>query len=201
MWTSSPLDATNMGGPKAAKLAGRAGFDLTSVRHFVYGPGEGGITIEYLYSDRDANRLLLSRPGNVVNLGGNIFQMDYTEPLKEFEVTTDARSGAEKLATGVALEAGADRMPPVSALRARTTYLSERLWIVRSLADDSVSVFERTSTRSVMDRRGLVAEGQLKPPEDETIRYGGLLFGETLQDYAGWEDKQTDGTRDKILSR
>ena len=73
----------------------------------------------------------------------------------------------------------------------RTTYLSERLWIVRDAKKDPdrVAVFVRTETRSVMDRRGLVAEGQLKPPDDETIRYVRLLFGETLQDYAGWDDK------------
>ena len=47
-----------------------------------------------------------------------------------------------------------------------------------------VAVFQRTATRSVMDRRGLVADGQLKPPDDEQVRYGKLLFGETLQEYA-----------------
>ena len=54
-----------------------------------------------------------------------------------------------------------------------------------------MAVFERTDTRSVFDRRGLVADGQLRPPSDESIRYGRLLFGESLQDYQGWEDKET----------
>ena len=55
----------------------------------------------------------------------------------------------------------------------------------------------RTETRSVLDRRGLVATGQLNPPKDETIRYGRLLFGETLSDYAGWDE----GTAVKGLGR
>ena len=62
------------------------------------------------------------------------------------------------------------------------------MWIVRD-PDGRAMAFQRTDTRSVMDRRGLVADGQLKPPSDEGIRYGRLLFGENLSDYQGWEAK------------
>ena len=92
--------------------------------------------------------------------------------------------------------------PPASAPRGAD--LSERFWILRDARDERrVAVFQRTETRSVMDRRGLVADGQLKPSEDEAIRYGKLLFGETLQDYAGWDEKQAKMMRekDKLLSK
>lgn len=80
--------------------------------------------------------------------------------------------------------------------------MPRRLWVLRDEAL-RLCIFQRTETRSVMDRRGLVAEGQLKPPADETIRYGRLLFGESQQDYQGWEDKagsQSSNT-DKLLGR
>ena len=49
-----------------------------------------------------------------------------------------------------------------------------------------------------MDRRGLVASGQLKPPSDETIRYGRLLFSETLEDYYGWEGSTNSKAGDRV---
>ena len=82
--------------------------------------------------------------------------------------------------------------------------LSERLWILRDARDpNKVSVFQRTETQSVMDRRGLIADKQLKPSNDEATRYGKLLFGETLQDYSGWDDKELimKAQKDKLLSR
>lgn len=62
------------------------------------------------------------------------------------------------------------------------------MWVVRDL-DGRAAAFQRTETRSVMDRRGLVADGQMKPPTDDGVRYGKLLFGENLSDYQGWEAK------------
>ena len=51
------------------------------------------------------------------------------------------------------------------------------------------------------DRRGLVADGQLKPPDDDSIRFGRLLFGETLSDYNGWESDQKKDSelKDKLF--
>merc|ERR1711871_580711 len=105
---------------------------------FVYGPGEGGMTIEYLHSGPtgSADRLL-TRAGNVQNLGGNFFQLDFPTSLLEYDVRRDA-NGDEKLASGpyaasgVRLEGGASASPPAFNLIVQSTYLSERLWIIRS---------------------------------------------------------------------
>uniref|UniRef100_A0A7S2N0P2 Uncharacterized protein n=1 Tax=Haptolina brevifila TaxID=156173 RepID=A0A7S2N0P2_9EUKA len=204
IYAASP-DATYMGGPKETSFRARGGlFSQVSARHFVYGPGEGGITIEYLHAaERDDNRLLLTRSGAVTNLGENTFQLDFRVPLEEYEVRTDTQ-GNDKLATGEALNSGVERASPATSHFLRTTYLSERLWIVRDVSDfDRVAIFQRTNTRSVMDRRGLVAEGQLKPPSDETIRYGRLLFGDSVEEYRGWKEKAVQGQaeRDKLLGR
>jgi len=85
------------------------------------------------------------------------------------------------------------------------------MWILRSYSAEGydkvpqqICVFRRTETRSVLDRRGLVADGQLKPPDDDGIRFGKLLFGETLSDYAGWSDAAGGteaATKDKLLGR
>jgi len=82
--------------------------------------------------------------------------------------------------------------------------LSERLWILKDAKDESkVAVFTRTETRSVMDRRGLIADGQLKPSDDEAVRYGKLLFGESIQDYSAWDGQQAKlkAEKDKLLSK
>ena len=91
-----------------------------------------------------------------------------------------------------------------SCAPSRAADLSERLWILRDPRDDGkVAVFTRSETRSVMDRRGLVADGQLKPSDDEATRYGKLLFGETIQDYSGWDSKQEalKAQKDKLLAK
>ena len=75
---------------------------------------------------------------------------------------------------------------------------------MRDARDESkVVVMTRTETRSVMDRRGLIADGQLKPSDDEAIRYGKLLFGETIQDYTGWDAEQAKlkAQKDKLLAK
>ena len=50
----------------------------------------------------------------------------------------------------------------------------------------------------------VITPGQLKPPDDDGIRFGKLLFGETLSDYAGWSDAaggSEAATKDKLLGR
>jgi len=183
-------------------------FKQVSARTFVYGPGEGGMTVEYLHQAPGSPiKLLLTRQGTVNNLGANLFSVNFPTPIDEYEVVAKTEE-TDKLATGRPLNttasSGADRASPVEGLRMRTSYLSERLWIVRDvMGTDHVAVFRRTDTRSVMDRRGLVADGQLRPPEDESIRYGGLLFADTLEEYAGWEESQQKGEdlKDKLLRR
>lgn len=197
-------DSSLFGGPPRTSLGSRAGLKLESARQFVYGPGEGGITLEYLYSPpgspgkeagAQGNSVLLARQGAVSNLGGNFFELDFSTPLQGYEVE---RSKGSDLLTPLPSIPPSEGAPPVRGLTMQTTYLSAALWILRSYTNpDQVVVFERTETRSVLDRRGLVAEGQLKPPDDESIRYGRLLFGETLSDYAGWSDAASKDAEQK----
>lgn len=192
-------DSSFLGGPTKTSFGGFGQtFSQVSCRQFIYGPGDGGITVEYLHqvpgAGPNANKLLLTRQGNVQNLGNLEFKLDFPDRMDEYEVrpnvaSKDGRIG-DALASGQKLDGGAERAPLKTALL-RSSYLSERLWIVRDVEDASkAAVFVRTETKSVFDRRGLVADGQLKPPEKDEIRFGGLLFGESQQDYANWDVKE-----------
>ena len=205
IWTNIP-EGNYLGGPGRTSFSRRGvSLDQISARNFIYGPGEGGITIEYLHAvggDSSAPiKVLLSRPGTVTNLGENVFQLDFDQPMNEYEVVTNKETGQDRLLNpdGKPLsDAGGERGGPTNQLLVRTTYLSEKMWILRDAKNtDNVAVFQRTDTRSVTDRRGLVADGQLKPPDDETIRYGRLLFGETLSDYSGWDAKTLQAIKEK----
>ena len=163
IWSNS-LETRFLGGPTRTEFsAGGQAYKQVSVRHFVYGPGDGGLTTEYLHaspSSPEGAKRLLTRQGGVTNLGANLFELSFPSAFKEFEVSTNEK-GIDALKTGVALEGGAERESAREILRARTTYLSERMWIIRGVDDPSkVAAFVRTETRSVIDRRGLVAEGQ-----------------------------------------
>jgi hypothetical protein len=200
---SNTADMSHLGGPKETVFNTLgAAFTQVSARQFIYGPGQDGITVEYLHeANNDSPKRLLTRQGNVNNLGGNFFSLDFPSPLLEFETRTDAY-GEEKLLTGERLKGGSECAAPILGLECKTTYLSESLWIFRGVANpDRVAVFQRTNTSSVVDRRGLVAEGQVKPPEQDTVRYGGLLFGDTLSDYASWDKQQeiNKQEKDKLL--
>eukprot|EP00316_Scyphosphaera_apsteinii_P021135 CAMPEP_0119312874 /NCGR_PEP_ID=MMETSP1333-20130426/27063_1 /TAXON_ID=418940 /ORGANISM="Scyphosphaera apsteinii, Strain RCC1455" /LENGTH=369 /DNA_ID=CAMNT_0007317555 /DNA_START=64 /DNA_END=1173 /DNA_ORIENTATION=- len=198
---TSETDASFLGGPPkdvfrfsgAERLsmskAGSVDFRQESARTFVYGPGQGGATIEYLFSAPGvATKLLVTRNGTVTNLGGNFFSIEYAQPPEAYPV--EQVRDEDLLESNVPLPLDRDMLGPRSAeVQLRTTYLSATMWIVRDALDKFV-VFQRTETRSVMDRRGLVADGQLKPSNDETIRYGRLLFGESASDYTGWEENQ-----------
>lgn len=193
---TSETDASFFGGPSKMSVQG---FEQVSCRHFIYGPGEGGIIIEYLYAPAgqsaelapSTSKLLLTRTGTLDNLGDNEFEIDFREPLQAFQLDTDEK-GVDFLRLA-AKDSGAGAATATPKLK--TTYLSGTMWIVRD--GDKFVVFQRTDTRAVNDRRGLVADGQLKPADDESIRYGSLLFGENLSDYAGWNEASSDksGTR------
>jgi len=204
---SSQADSSLFGGP-ARTTVGRGGgsqLSLEGCRHFIYGPGEGGITIEYLYSAAgQPTKVLLARQGVVSNLGGNFFQLDFPTKLDGYEV--DARD----LLTPLPSLPPSEGAPPAMGVTLQTTYLSSDLWVLRNYspkmekAAQQICIFRRTETRSVLDRRGLVAEGQLKPPDDDGIRFGKLLFGDTLSDYAGWSEAaggSEAATKDKLLGR
>ena len=209
-WTSQG-DSSLFGGPVRTTV-GRGGANqllLAGVRHFIYGPGAGGITIEYLYSAASsATKVLLARQGVVSNLGGNFFQLDFPSKLDGYEVAQEfERDFLTPLPTLPPGEGG----PPIMGVTLQTTYLSSSLWILRNYNPEGyekvpqqICVFRRTETRSVLDRRGLVADGQLKPPDDDGVRFGKLLFGETMSDYAGWSDAAGGveaATKDKLLGR
>ena len=203
IWAQRP-DSSALGGAPtpsfriATDAAGRPSmrpgstlFSATSARMFVYGPGPGGITVEFLHSMGVGQKLLLSRAGTASNLGSNYFTLDFSEPLRAFAVergTSGKAMGSDVLSTGAPVEGGEAVLGPTDSTL-HTTYLSERLWVMRDAADGLV-VFTRTETQSVMDRRGLVADGQLRPSAvEEEVRYGKLLFGENLSDYANWDKK------------
>jgi hypothetical protein len=87
LWTSA-TDSSYLGGPASNKMTRRGiGLEQISARNYVYGPGESGITVEYLHSaDGDETaplKFLLTRPGTVTNLGDNIFQLDFNTAMDE----------------------------------------------------------------------------------------------------------------------
>ena len=90
--------------------------DQISGRNFVYGPGEGGIVVEYLHAQgADENapiKALLTRPGDVTNLGDNVFRLDFPEAMKECAPTSQpAAARAAAAASG---------RSPLRALAARS---------------------------------------------------------------------------------
>lgn len=215
---SAQKDRTSFGGPAIPRFDlstesdgtrssvvlqnGNVPFKLLSARQFIYGPGEGGVTVEYLYSSPGvAPKLLLSKNGTATNLGGNRFQFDMPLPFEAYEATV-LRDGVEALTSRRPLSGSVPLGGGAMGLQMRTSYLSPTLWLIRG-ANDDLTVWERTETRSVMDRRGLVADGQLKPPDDEGIRYGRLLFGEDASDYEGWDAKvsKENNGQDRLLGR
>lgn len=198
--TASGPDASFIGGPPSEAYRG---MQLVSARQFVYGPGVGGMISEYLYAPRggaaaNVSKLLLSRGGELDNLGGNFFSIGFDTDLQAYEVGSVDGEDALATGTGAAERQGGGAGGGPASVTLRTSYLSSTMWIVKQVVDgaegrgrgqgaESFAVFQRTDTRSVMDQRGLVADGQLNPSADETIRYGRLLFGESLSDYAGWD--------------
>ena len=148
MWTAPTADASLTGGPSKSSLGlatttgatGRASptlrsggtpFKLLTARHFVYGPGEGGVTIEYLYSAPGAGeQLLVSRQGSVNNLGSNAFTLGFSQPLRGYEVAYSPKNAREVLAAESPLEGNVELGGPAEVML-QTTYLSEQMWILR----------------------------------------------------------------------
>jgi len=198
-------DASFLGGPPDASfVAGGKAYRRIDERQFIYGPGDGGLISEYLYATPgNTSKLLLSRTGRVANQGGNFFAWEFRSPLEVQPVEFDG-SGGERLVAGEAPIPARLGRPDDQTAALRTTYLSQTMWITRD-ADEygqpgaRFAVWQRTDTRSVLDRRGLVADGQLKPSSDEQVRYGKLLFGETLSDYANWDESIADKNGNKRL--
>ncbi|KAL1520789.1 hypothetical protein AB1Y20_022353 [Prymnesium parvum] len=169
-----------------ALQSGATLFNLASARQFVYGPGEGGMVLEYLFSSPAApSELLLTQLANIKNLGGNYFEVNFPAELVAYPATKDA-TGKDILANASPLRGSMSFGPRQESVTLQTTYLSATMWIL-SDEDGRRSVFSRTDTKSVADRRGLMVEGQVKEHPDEQTRYGKLLFSESLSDYAGWE--------------
>jgi hypothetical protein len=200
---SNMKDFSYFGGPTTDRfrnLKTLSEYKLESARHFIYGPGNGGVTVEYLHSaPGEKVKRLLTRAGSVTNLGNRICEFDFPTRLLEFETITED-SGQDQLASSVQLLGGTERDSPAPKRLLKTTYLSPTLWILRDVrppqktrsrklvVGDKVFVFQRTNARAVVDQRGLVVDNQLKPPEDDSIRYGRLLFSES--NYEGWDGQQ-----------
>jgi hypothetical protein len=216
LWTNS-TDASFLGGPASDAFGS---YTEISGRQFVYGPGEGGAVIEYLFSSPGGEKYLLSRAATVENLGDRYFRFDFPQPLQAYEVLSSGVTQASNACFQVDQEDpncnysglksdkpvqvnGAPTAPAALGLVLRTTYLSESFWVVRNERGDKVSIFQRSPARSVMDRRGLVLEQQLNPSKSETVRYGSLLFGDSEDSYNGWEAKKAAETasQDKLLGR
>ena len=219
VWADDP-DASFVGGPARASLAlttdrtrsapvmapGGDVYRQGGARLFVYGPGVDGACVEYTYEASGVrDKLLLTRTGSVDNEGGNVFRLAFASPFKPYEVTTLRSADGEyeygALPTFETLPTRGIDLSQAAEVECKTTYLSERLWVVCGAdgeiaiyivsrrgsvltagtyliqvrgADGQLVVWRRTETRRVEDRRGLVADGQLKPNADESIRYGRL---------------------------
>lgn len=216
LWTNS-ADASFLGGPAADKFGF---YKEISHRQFVYGPGDGGAVEEYLFECPGGEKYLLSRAAGVTNLGDRYFQLDFPQPLQAYGVISSGESQASKgcfeadagdpncsysglKSTKPVEVSGAPTAPAALGLVLRTTYLSELFWVVRSKNGDKVAVFQRTPAQSVMDRRGLVMEGELNPSKSETVRYGSLLFGDSEDSYSGWGERKAveAAGQDKLLGR
>ena len=198
-------DLAFLGGPPTSTLqVGTRNFKRLGERQFVYGPGEGGLISEYLYATPgNTSKLLISRAGLVANQGGNGFSWRFGQPLEAQPVEADS-GGEDRLRAGEPPAPVRFGRPDETTVDLRTTYLSQTMWIIRDAGErgepgGSFAVWQRTDTRSVLDRRGLVADGQLKPSSDEQVRYGKLLFGETLSDYAKWDESIADKSGTKAL--
>ena len=133
-----------------------------------------------------ARQLLVERNGTVTNLGGNYFALTFAEPPRGYPVeppTAADEYGGSRLLSAEPLEerAGFGGFGGFTAteLTLHTTYLSELMWVIRDESGENFAVFSRTDTRAVIDRRGLVAAGQLKPSDDETIRCALAIRGAT----------------------
>ena len=141
LWTNASSSAF-LGGPSVREFSRRGvAVDQVSARNYVYGPGESGITIEYLHSvGADAAapiKVLLTRPGTVTNLGDNVFQLDFPTPMDEYEVLYDKAKDQNRLANCVPIltaggspsglldckptDGGAERGAKASTLLVRTT--------------------------------------------------------------------------------
>ena len=99
-------DATFTGGPRVSSFnKGGTNVEQVSGRWFVYGPGEGGICVEYLHAyqgdDKAPVKFLLTRSGKVTNLGGNVFQLDFEKALDEYEAIYDRVKDVDRLANCV----------------------------------------------------------------------------------------------------
>ena len=100
-------------------------------------------------------KYLLSRAASVSNLGDRYFQLDFNKALQAYELEEEGKTKANKacfqvdpgdpncLFTGLKSQtpvqlSGAPTTPPAPGLVFQTTYLSERLWIVRNEQGDKV---------------------------------------------------------------
>ena len=158
-----------------------------SCRHFVYGPGDGGLTTEYLHVNAGAPKLLLTRQGET---NPHESLRDRPSGVGRARATTDEKTATTSCA-GQPVEGGAERETARRRSSCARRTSPSRCGSCAASRTRAVRGLRADGDASVIDRRGLVAEGQIAAEKvDEKTRYGGLLFGETIQEYAGWDEKQ-----------
>ena len=144
---------TFVGGPPGGDRAG--GLELVSARQFIWGPGEEGTSTECVYAEVRSRpdvseavaAIVLTRTGSITNLPATDVRFDFPTPPSASSTVLSADAGkAPTLGTPKPLGAvGLSIKPGGTSLR-RTTYLSERLWVMRSSDDGGLMVLRRTDT-------------------------------------------------------
>ena len=127
------------GGPLATKTG--SSLSVSSVREYVWGPGDGGVSTEVVYSASDGadKAIMLTRTGSVTNMPAADVRLDFPEPVSANSVTAAATMGSP-----VSLASLGFSSPAGGASLRTTTYLSETLWVTRSGDDGGLAVLRRT---------------------------------------------------------
>jgi len=149
-------------GPSLTSSQGGDREQLVSARQWVYGPGEGGIGIECVFAlpaGPPSGSLLLARQGSVTKLEADGLRINLDAPTQAFalgyervrssrvqqadggwadvetvEASPQAVVGRYSSAQGPTLSSASRGLcAPVVGL-ARTTYLSDTIWVLRSAA-------------------------------------------------------------------
>ena len=137
-------------------VGGQGVLTIVSARQFIWGPGEGGISTECVYEDPASgvgSLVLLSRIGSVSNLAGTDVRLDFAMPLNANRVSMPADGGggggAATVGTALPLDTVRGSAAGVMGSLWTTTYLSERMWVMRSPGDGGMTVLRRTDAEAI----------------------------------------------------
>ena len=195
-----------------APLPGGEQLRLVSARSWVYGPGDGGLATECVYTTPGgphAGSMLLTRAGNVTKLPASALRFDYAEAALAYPLNYAQRSRIGSIAgSPPTLESTPQVGPllgaePASALRLcaasggdkRTSYLSDVLWIVRG-ERGATTVLQRTEAEALRPSNG-----------DEPDGFNPLRFGPSgrkmwMMDTGGYlQDREAGNERARARVR